>query len=82
MIKKAKKVLVLSLGIIFIILGLVGLVLPFLQGIIFLAIGFILVSLCFPKIRFLINQHTKRYPRLFAIINKVEVWMLKLIGEV
>jgi len=35
----------------FIIFGLVGLVLPFLQGILFLAIGFILLSLWSPRIR-------------------------------
>ena len=80
--KKVKKVLILTVGIIFILLDLVGLVLPFLQGIIFLAIGFILISLCFPKIRLWVNKHTKKYPHLFAVIEKIEKWMIKFIGEI
>lgn len=80
--RKAKRALVLIVGIGFIILGIFGLVLPFLQGIIFLAIGVVLVSLCFPEIRLWINKHTERYPHLFSIINKVEIWIAKFIGEV
>ena len=80
--KKVKKVLVLIIGIIFIILGLFGLVLPFLQGIIFLAIGFFLLSFYFPKIRLWINKHTEKYPYLSKKIKKVEVWMTKIIGDI
>lgn len=80
--KKAKKILVLTIGIIFIIFGFFGLVLPFLQGFIFLAIGLILASLCSPKIRLWVNQHTVRFPRLFALINKIETWLVKFIGEI
>ena len=79
---KAKKILALTVGIVFIILGLLGLVLPFLQGIIFLIIGLLLVSMCFPKIRLWINKHTERYPRLSRIIIKAETWIAKFIGEV
>ncbi|KKR70595.1 MAG: putative membrane protein [Candidatus Nomurabacteria bacterium GW2011_GWB1_40_7] len=80
--KKAKKILILSIGIIFIIFGLIGLFLPFLQGIIFLFIGLFLISFCFPPVRSWINKHTEKYPRLFPIIEKVEKWMAKIIGEI
>ena len=80
--KEAKKILVLTLGVIFIILGLLGLALPFLQGIIFLVIGFLLVSFCFPEIRPWVNKYTKRYPQLLATINKIDKWMIKIIGEI
>jgi uncharacterized membrane protein YbaN (DUF454 family) len=80
--KEAKKVLVLTIGIIFIILGLLGLALPFLQGIIFLVIGFLLVSFCFPEIRPWVNKHTKRYPQLLTTIDKIDKWMIKIIGEI
>ncbi len=79
--KGVKKILVLFVGIIFIILGLLGLVLPFLQGILFLIIGFILVSLCVPKIRILIKKHTDKHPHLSPIVNKIEAWLVKFIGE-
>ncbi|MEK7128479.1 MAG: hypothetical protein AAB933_02880 [Patescibacteria group bacterium] len=80
--KHAKRILVLTVGIIFILLGLVGLALPFLQGILFLIIGFLLVSLCFPQIRTLMKKHTEKHHRLHKTINKVEVWLAKFIGEV
>ncbi|MFA6076794.1 MAG: PGPGW domain-containing protein [Candidatus Paceibacterota bacterium] len=79
--KKIKKFIVLTIGIIFILFGLLGLVLPFLQGIIFLVIGLILVSLCFPKARMWVNKHTQHHPRLFRIANKIEMWAEKFIGE-
>ncbi|KKQ04227.1 MAG: hypothetical protein US18_C0002G0006 [Parcubacteria group bacterium GW2011_GWB1_36_5] len=79
--KKLKKVFVLSIGIIFIILGLFGLVLPFLQGFIFLAIGFFLISFYFPKVYLWIEKHTEKYPSLSIKIKKVEAWIRKFIGE-
>ncbi|MEK7190548.1 MAG: hypothetical protein AAB661_02175 [Patescibacteria group bacterium] len=80
--KKAKKVLVLTIAIIFIVLGLIGLVLPFLQGILFLAIGLFLLSLYSPSTRLWIEKHTEKYPRLFAIVKKVDNWLTKIIGEI
>ncbi len=80
--KKAKRILVIAIAIVFIFIGLIGLVLPFLQGIFFLAIGIILLSLCFPKIRYWINKHAIRYPRIFSVITKMEAWIMKLTGEI
>jgi uncharacterized membrane protein YbaN (DUF454 family) len=80
--RKVKKVLILIVGIIFIILGLFGLVLPFLQGILFLIIGFILVSFYFPKVRLLMKKHVERHPHLSPTINKIEAWIVKFIGEI
>ena len=80
--RKIKKAIVLTVGIVFILFGLLGLVLPFLQGIIFLVIGLILVSLCFPQARTWINNHTKHHPRLFRIANKMEILATKFIGEI
>lgn len=77
-----KKVLVLTIGIIFILSGLLGLFLPFLQGILFLIIGFMILSLYFPKIRLCIHKHAEKSPRLFSLINKAEKWIEKFIGEI
>jgi len=80
--KKIKKILILTLGIIFILLGLLGLFLPFLQGIFFLIIGFMILSLYFPKIRLHMQKHTHKYPRFFSLIDKAEKWIAKFIGEI
>ena len=77
-----KRAFVITIGFIFLFFGVIGLVLPFLQGIIFLAIGIILLSLCLPKFRFWVNKHTIRYPRLFAVITKMQGWIMKLTGEI
>ncbi len=81
MYKKIKKKLVLLAGILFIILGLVGLVLPFLQGFLFLAIGLILLSLHSPKIREWTDVHTMKYPKIHVAIQKVDKWIVGIVGE-
>lgn len=81
MLRNAKKFLVLTVGIIFIVLGLAGLVLPFLQGIIFLIIGLLLVSLCFPNVRFWIKRRTERHKHMSATVEKIETWLAKFIGN-
>ena len=80
--KKIKRVIVLTIGIIFVIFGVLGLFLPFLQGIIFLFIGLILLSFSSPKIRTLIEKHTNKYPHLFALIKKTENLVTKIFGEI
>ena len=79
--KKIKRGFVLVAGITFIGLGLVGLVLPFLQGILFLAIGLILLSLWSPKMREFIDRHTVKYPKMHKIVRDVEGWVVRVIGE-
>lgn len=68
-------------GVLFVIFGLIGLVLPFLQGILFLAIGIILLSLWSPRIREFMDRHTLKYPKMHKVIRDVEVWVVKMIGE-
>jgi len=80
--KQAKKILVLTLGIIFIMFGILGLVLPFLQGIIFLAIGFFLLSIYYPRSFEWMEKYTAKYPRLHSKIKKLEIWAKKFIGEI
>ncbi|MDO8518131.1 MAG: PGPGW domain-containing protein [bacterium] len=79
--KHTKRIVILSLGVIFIILGLVGLVLPFLQGFLFIAIGLLLLSLYSPTIRDWMDKHTKKYPKLHTMVQKAEEWMIRIIGR-
>lgn len=80
--KKIKKVLILTIGIGFILFGLLGLLLPLLQGILFLIIGFMILSLYFPKIRFHIQKHAQKNKHSFSMFNKAEKWIAKVIGEI
>lgn len=81
MYKDLKRTLLLLVGIIFILLGLLGLALPFLQGFLFLAIGLILLSLHSPKIREWTDVHTKRYPKLHMVVDRMEKWIVSIIGR-
>jgi hypothetical protein len=80
--RKIKKILILALGVGFVLFGLLGLVLPVLQGVLFLIIGFLLLSLYFPKIRFYIQKHAEKNKHSLSLLNKVEKWIAKFIGNI
>jgi uncharacterized membrane protein YbaN (DUF454 family) len=60
---------ILASGWAFIVLGILGLFLPILQGIVFLAIGAYLLSLESPRARRFIERMRRRYPRLGATFD-------------
>jgi uncharacterized membrane protein YbaN (DUF454 family) len=55
---------ILAAGWFFVVLGVLGLFLPILQGVLFLAIGFYLLSQESPWARRFIDKMRQRYPRL------------------
>lgn len=81
MFKNLKRIAILTFGVLFVLLGLLGLALPFLQGFLFLAIGLILLSIGSDTIRAWIESHTRKYPRVHAFIEKLEVWVTGYIGR-
>lgn len=76
-----KRSLISIAGLIFVILGVIGLVLPFLQGILFIAIGLILLSIVSPSIRDWMERHTRRWPQLHEFVQKVEKQVADFVGE-
>lgn len=80
--REFKRSLVIAAGILFIVLGLAGLALPFLQGFLFLAVGFILLAISSPRFRAWAITHTVRYPKTHAALEKLEKWILGIIGPV
>jgi len=65
-----KRLLILIAGWFFIFLGILGLFLPILQGILFLAIGSYLLSLESPWVRRKMLQMQRRYPKLGATLDE------------
>jgi len=63
------------LGWIFFVLGLVGLVLPVLQGILFLSLGLYILSREYDWARRWMDKLRRRYPKVFA---RAEYWMARL----
>lgn len=65
-----KRLLILIAGWFFIFLGILGIFLPILQGILFLAVGFYLLSLESPWAHRKMEQMRERYPRLGATFDE------------
>lgn len=78
----AKRIAVFTLATIFVVLGVIGLVLPFLQGFLFLAIGILLFSLYSPTVREWLDKRTIKYPRVHGIVLKVEYWAKRTLDAI
>lgn len=70
--------LILAAGWGFIVLGLAGLVLPFLQGILFLAIGALLLTGRSPSAARLLQRILDRHPRAEALHDRAESSLRRL----
>jgi uncharacterized protein len=69
----SKRILVLITGWSFILLGIVGLFLPFLQGLLFLVIGIIILSSQYAWARLLMAKLRKRFPALVRLADHAVV---------
>jgi len=81
MIRNTKRTVIFVIGILFLILGVVGLVLPFLQGILFLAIGILLLSMFSPSLRAWLERHTRKVPALHRAVLSAEQFIKRVVGE-
>ena len=73
---------VLAAGWFFTVLGILGLFLPVLQGILFLAIGAYLLSLESPWARRVIEKARRRYPRLGRTFDAAQVRAANLVRRI
>lgn len=76
-----KKIGLLIIGWIFIVLGVVGLFLPFLQGILFILVGLAILSSRSESIKRLLKHLEERYPhhhqRIENFREKIRSWFKK-----
>ena len=63
------------------LLGVVSLALPFLQGILFILVGLFLLSTFSPTMREWIEKHTRRFPKVHEAVLKVQQFISRIIGE-
>jgi len=69
----SKRILVLITGWSFILLGLVGVFLPFLQGLLFMLIGIIILSSQYAWARLLMAKLRKRVPAIARLTDQAAV---------
>ena len=74
---KVRNVLSLMIGWSLVFLGIVGLFLPFLQGILFIMIGVAILSSRSKLVRRVLGYLERRFPRYH---EKVEHWKKKVTG--
>jgi len=67
------------LGILFLILGILGFFLPFLQGILFTGIGLILLAPVYPPFERLLRMIERKYPKFGNIIESSENKIDKMV---
>ena len=68
-------------GWFFIFLGILGLFLPVLQGILFLAIGAVLLSSVSPRARLFRQRVGQRWPVVRTSIDKARDWLRQRFGK-
>ena len=80
----AKRVLVQIVGWAFILLGIVGLVLPILQGVLFLLIGLMILSTEYAWAHHLLSKIRQRFPKLSDKVDqtaqKASEWLRRMAG--
>jgi uncharacterized membrane protein YbaN (DUF454 family) len=62
-------------GWLFVVLGVAGLFLPFLQGFLFLFVGLALLSLASPRVRLMRMRVGARFPAFRAAEERARAWM-------
>ncbi|TCP65421.1 PGPGW domain-containing protein [Baia soyae] len=73
-----KKLWLNILGYFFLVLGVIGCVLPFLQGILFILVGLSILSQTSPWAARLLNRFRTKYPK---IAEKTDAFLLKLFPK-
>ena len=85
MISRSKRLLILIAGWAFMLLGIVGLFLPILQGVLFLLIGLIILSSEYVWAHNLLAKLRHRFPKLSRTADdatrKTESWLRRLSGH-
>jgi uncharacterized membrane protein YbaN (DUF454 family) len=72
-----KRILILIIGWFFVVLGTVGLFLPFLQGILFVMIGLAILSSRSETVRGWLKRLEERYPHYH---ERMEKWRKRIRG--
>jgi uncharacterized membrane protein YbaN (DUF454 family) len=70
-----KKIGILIIGWLFIVLGILGLFLPLLQGILFILIGLSILSSRSTLVRHFLKHIEERFPHHF---ERIEIWKEKI----
>jgi uncharacterized membrane protein YbaN (DUF454 family) len=82
---RTKRILVLIAGWSFILLGIVGLFLPILQGVLFILVGLIILSSEYVWAHKLVTRVRERFPKIGRVADqateKAAAWLRRISGQ-
>jgi uncharacterized membrane protein YbaN (DUF454 family) len=82
---RGKRYAILIAGWFFVVLGILGMFLPILQGFLFLAIGLYMLSLESPMVKRLMDRFAARHPKFAAKIEDMREqamrWVHRIAGK-
>ena len=78
--RQLKRILVLCLGSFFILLGIVGLFLPFLQGILFLIVGMVILSKESKTAHRILERWKEKHPELYSRVAQFSKSLKRRLG--
>ncbi len=81
MAKHAKRIGIQAVGLAFMLLGVLGILLPVVNGSIFIILGLILLSIHSTRIKKFLHTQSKRHPKAEAAVQRMEAFILKWVGE-
>jgi uncharacterized membrane protein YbaN (DUF454 family) len=77
--KTVKQVTFATLGLIFLVIGLAGVVLPILPGILLIAAGLVFISFEIPSLDLFLKRQAAKNTKLEYYYNKIYFWLYKKI---
>jgi len=80
--RHVKRISIQTLGFFCLLLGVAGIILPVLNGTIFLLAGLILLSVYSPRAKHWLNRIGDQHPKAQQIVRKLEGMVHRVVGEV
>lgn len=82
MARHIKRISIQTIGFALLLLGVAGILLPILNGTIFLIAGLVLLSVYSERAKKMLHTLGKQHPQAEKIVLKVERFVLKVVGDV
>lgn len=82
MARHIKRIGIQAIGFAFLLLGAAGLILPVLNGTLFLLAGLVLLSVYSERAKRILHKIGRQHPKAEQAVTKVERWVHKVVGEV
>lgn len=81
MARHIKRISIQTIGFALLLLGVAGILLPIINGTIFLIAGLVLLSVYSERAKKILHTLGRQHPQAEKAVIKIERWVLKVVGE-